>query len=326
MQPVTEVADELYALTPAEFTAARDERARQARQAGQRDDAAAIKKLARPTTSAWLVNQLSRQAPDQLGRLVEVAEALEEAQRTLAGDRLRELSGQRRLVINDLLPQAADIANRAGQPASAGVLDEVRATLEAALADSAARAAVQSGRLTKPLAYAGLGEVDLTAALALPASDTAAGAQRRSGRTQKPGHAVKPGSSALGPGTIAGAGAAGPGDAEPGDAEPGAAEDPAAAAARRAAETTHAAESDVEAAARALEAAEQQVAGVAEQRQFLRRRIQHLKRELGAANREDAELALAASESERERDAANRELRAANRRLDQARRAAAKLG
>jgi len=112
VQPVTEVADELYALTPAQFIAARDERARQARKAGQRDDAAAIKKLARPTTSAWLVNQLSREAPDQIGRLVEVAEALEEAQRKLAGDRLRELSGQRRSAINDLQPQAAAIASR----------------------------------------------------------------------------------------------------------------------------------------------------------------------------------------------------------------------
>ena len=62
MQPVivAEVADELYALTPAEFTAARDERARQVRAAGQRDEAAAIKKLARPTASAWLVNQLGQ--------------------------------------------------------------------------------------------------------------------------------------------------------------------------------------------------------------------------------------------------------------------------
>ena len=298
MQPVTEVADDLYALTPAEFTAARDQRAREAREAGQRDDAAAIKKLARPTTSAWLVNQLSREARDQIGRLIEVAEALEEAQRTLAGDRLRELSGQRRHVINDLLRQGADFASRAGQPASAAVMGEVRATLEAALADSAARAAVQSGRLTKPLAYAGLGEVDLTAALALPATKPVAGGQRRPGGTRKPGPAV-PDTEAVGA---------------------GAETDPA----RRAAEAVQAAESDVEAAGRAVEAAEQQLAGVAEQRQFLRRRIQHLERELGGANREDAELARAATESQRERDAAARELKAANRRLDQARRAAAK--
>jgi len=305
VQPVTEVADELYALTPGQFTAARDERARQARQAGQRDDAAAIKKLARPTASAWLVNQLSREAADLLGRLVEVGEALEEAQRTLAGDRLRELSGQRRSVINDLLPLAAAIAMRAGQPASAVVMGEVRATLEAALADSAARVAVQSGCLTKPLAYAGLGEVDLAAALALPVSRSTAGGPRK-------------------PGAIPETEATGTEPAQ--SAVSGADADPAAAAARRAAELMQAAETDVEAAARSLETAERQLAGVAEQRQFLRRRIQHLERELGEANREDAQLAHAASESERERDAMARELKAAQRRLDQARRAAAKRG
>ncbi|HUC22295.1 MAG TPA: hypothetical protein VMA73_06275 [Streptosporangiaceae bacterium] len=325
MQPVTEVADELYALTPADFTAARDERAREARQAGLRDDAAAIKKLARPTTSAWLVNQLSREIPDQLGRLVEVAEALEEAQRTLAGDRLRELSGQRRHVINDLLPQAAAIANRAGQPASAVVMGEVRATLEAALADAAARAAVQSGRLTKPLAYAGLGEVDLTSALALPAGQRTTGSQRTAGgqsKTRGPGNAAKRGRSALAPGTTSGTDVAG--TAPSGSSRTEA--DPAAEAARLAAETMQAAESEADAAARALEIAHRQVAGIAEQQQFLRRRIQHLERELGEANREDAELARAALESETQRDAADRELQAANRRLDQARRAMAKHG
>jgi hypothetical protein len=292
VQPVTEVADELYALTPAEFTAARDERARQARQAGQRDDAAAIKKLARPTTSAWLVNQLSREATDRLGRLVEVGEALEEAQRTLAGDRLRELSGQRRNVINDLLQQAAEIASRSGQPTSAVVMGEVRATLEAALADSAARAAVQSGRLTKPLAYAGLGEVDLSAALALPASKRTTGAEHKPVRTEKPARGATP----------------------------------AAAEARRAAETIQAAEADVESAARALETAERQLAGVAEQQRFLHRRIQHLERELAEAGREDTELARTSAEAERERDAAAHEVQAAERRLGQARRAAGKRG
>ena len=301
VRPVTDVADELYALTPAEFTAARDERAREARSAGQRDDATAIKKLARPTSSAWLVNQLSRQAPEQLRRLVEVAGELEEAQRTLAGDRLRELSGQRRQVINDLLPQAADIANRAGQPASAAVLGEVRATLEAALADAAARDAVQSGRLTKPLAYAGLGEVDLTAALSLADSEKLPGSDRALAGAGKPSRAPKPGSSVHA-------------------AEPG----PAASAAPSAAEKVDAAESEVAAASQAVQAAERQLGGVAEQRQFLRRRIEHLERELSEAKREDAQLARGGQEAERERDAAARELQAAERRLGQARRGAAK--
>ncbi len=105
---IAEVADELYGLTPGEFTAARDERARQVRAVGQRDVADAIKKLARPTASAWLVNQLARKASDQMARLYEVGEALAEAQRALAGDRLRELSGERRQAISELIPAAAE--------------------------------------------------------------------------------------------------------------------------------------------------------------------------------------------------------------------------
>ncbi len=166
---MAEAADELYGLAPGDFTAARDEKARQLRAAGQRDEAAAIKKLARPTASAWLVNQLARTAPLQMTRLYELGTDLQEAQRALAGDRLRGLSVQRRQVVSDLVAAASDLAVRADQSASDAVLGEVRATLEAALADADARTAVQSGRLAKALAYAGLGEVDLTGALAGPA-------------------------------------------------------------------------------------------------------------------------------------------------------------
>jgi hypothetical protein len=297
---IAEVADELYGLSPAEFTAARDERARQARAAGQRDQAAAIKKLARPTASAWLVNQLARDAPDQIARLVEVGEALEEAQRTLAGDRLRELSGERRQVINELLPHATDIAGRAGQPASPVVMGEVRATLEAALADAGARAAIRSGRLTKALAYAGLGEVDLSAAVALPASQPPDASPARGPSSRR-----KPGA---GPEASAGPAARG---------------EVAADKTRRAAGALAAAEATADEAASALETAERQLAAVAEQRQFLRRRIKHLERELGQVKDEDARLAREGQQAQRGRDAAARDLQTATRRLDQARKRAA---
>lgn len=286
---VAEVADELYGLSPAEFTAARDERARQARAGGQRDEAAAIKKLARPTASAWLVNQLTRAAPEEIARLVTVGTALEEAQRRLAGERLRELSSERRQVMNELLPHATEIARQAGQPASAATMGEVRATLEAALADAGARAAVQSGRLTKALAYAGLGEVDLSAAVALPAD------QRPAAATIRPASAA-------------------------------AKTHRAAEALAAAAEAVAAAETAAYDAGRALETAEQQLAAVAEQRQFLRRRIKHLERELGHAMDEDAKLERGGQQAERDRDTAAGELQAANRRLEQARRRAADGG
>jgi hypothetical protein len=243
---------------------------------------------------------------------VAVGAALKEAQRNLVGERLRELSTERRQVINDLLPRAMEIASQAGQPASAATMGEVRGTLEAALADSGARAAVQSGRLTKALAYAGLGEVDLTAAVALPGHQTPAGRKpvdktradsrpsERSGRRDR-GAGQEP---------MEGSGRHSDAAGVSQTAE-------ALAAAEAAAQTA------VENAQGALETADRNLAAVAEQRQFLRRRIQHLERELGQANQEDGQLARDSEQAQRSRDAAARELRAAIRRLGQAQKRAA---
>ncbi len=322
MQPITiaEVADELYSLSPAEFTAARDEQARQLRAAGQRDLSAEIKKLARPTASAWLVNQLARAAPDELARLFEVGQALQEAQRTLAGDKLRELSAQRRQVVAGLLPVAAGLAEQSGQPASAAVLGEVRATLEAALADPQAGDAVRSGHLTKALAYAGLGEVDLTAALALP-TEPASRAGRAGG-----GHGRGRGAAASG---AAHSGAAHGGTARdwrpsgraPGEAALGEADEGRLLAQAEADEGQLLAQAEAAAddAQAILDAAQRRMAGLAEQRQFLRRRLDHLRRELAQAKAEDAQLAQDVKDAERVAVDAARQLESAQRKLAQAR-------
>jgi hypothetical protein len=295
VQPVSvaEVADELYALAPAEFTAARDDRARQMRAAGQPDDAAAIKKLARPTASAWLVNQLARTESATMARLFGLGEELQEAQRTLAGDRLRELSVQRRRIIGDLMPAASGLADRAGQSASSAVLGEVRATLEAALADAGARDAVRSGRLTKALAYAGLGDVDLTGALGVPTrspeADAGAGAQ---------------------PAAEAGARRAA-------DASTRRAADAGA----RATAALRAARDAAADATAALEDAQRAVESIDEQRQFLHRRIDHLEQEIAEARAAHAQLAREASQAERRQAIAARRVDSARRDVDRARRA-----
>ncbi|MBO0832195.1 MAG: hypothetical protein J2P29_09515 [Actinobacteria bacterium] len=294
MQAVTlaEAADELYGLPPGEFIAVRDERARAARAAGRREDAAAIRKLARPTTSAWLVNQLSRGASGQLSRLVELGEGLQEAQRALSGDRLRELSAQRRQVVGDLLAAATGLAEDVGQQASAAVLEEVRATLEAALADQDARDAVQAGRLTKALTYAGLGEVDLAAALAQP---------RRPQR--QPAAAEHVSDSAERDAAAVSANAAVAADA-----------------------AVSAAEADAAGAAAAVEAAGRDLAAADQQRQFLRRRIAHLERELAQVRDEDARLEQDGHDARRRQAEAERELKAARKRLEKARQAAGGTG
>jgi hypothetical protein len=275
---LSEAADELYSLLPADFTGARDTRARAAKAAGDGDAAEQIKKLAKPTVSAWLVNQLMRDAADQMRQLFDLGQALQDAQRELDGDRMRELSAQRRQVIGALVPEATRIATQAGQPASAAVFTEVRATLEATLADPAAVEAVRSGRLTKGLAYAGLGEVGPGAvAAARPRGQSGSGRGKPTGR-----------------------GAAGPAGAD---------------AVERAQEAVNAAQADAASAEAAVGEAEQRLATVAEQRQFVRRRIERLEQELREAQAEDGRLGRDSRQARSQLDAAVKKRTVAQRRL-----------
>ncbi|MEU6230470.1 hypothetical protein [Streptomyces sp. NPDC047042] len=145
------VADELYGLAPGDFTAVRDERAQAARAAGDRELAARIRRLRRPTLAAWASNLLVREQPDETERLLQLGEALRRAHQDLDGARLRELSAQQRLLTFALARQAGELAAQAGQSISDDVRQEVQDTLHAVLADSGAAEQLAEGRLTKPL-------------------------------------------------------------------------------------------------------------------------------------------------------------------------------
>lgn len=150
---VDEIADRLYALPPEEFTAARDEEAKQADSAYLRK---AIMALRKPTAAAHAVNQLTRDRTDDVDALIALGDRMRAAMGTDATE-VRRLTEERRKLIADLLDP--DL--------SAAVQEEVSATLEAATADTDLAAAVRSGRLVKPLRYAGFGDMpDLKDAVA----------------------------------------------------------------------------------------------------------------------------------------------------------------
>ncbi|MDT4997719.1 MAG: hypothetical protein QOD45_1787 [Pseudonocardiales bacterium] len=162
---LADAADRLYALTPEEFTAERDALAKQARDDGDRDRAAAIKALRRPTVGVWLVNALARQRSGHLDELAELGASLRAAQDALAGDDMRRLSQQRQRLVRELVAEAADLAEAAGLSVSDPARRETEATLHAALADEAAADAARSGRLMRALSSSGLEPVDLSGAV-----------------------------------------------------------------------------------------------------------------------------------------------------------------
>ena len=157
------VLDELYGAPPERFTARRDALARQARADGDKDLAATVHALRRPTAAAWVVNCLARQAPDAVDGLVELGVRMREAQSVLSGSQMRTLSRERQQVLADLVRRATALA--AG-PVSPSVSQEVEETLRAAVSDEDAAAAVRTGCLTHGLSYTGLGPVDTATATA----------------------------------------------------------------------------------------------------------------------------------------------------------------
>ncbi|MFJ5730712.1 hypothetical protein [Streptomyces paradoxus] len=148
------VADELYALRPEEFTAARASAVASARTAGDRELAERIGALRKPSLAAWVSNLLVRSSPGEVEPLLRLGEGLRQAHQDLDGAQLRELSLRRHALIRALTLQARQLAKEAGHPIGEGVQREVENTLHAVLADPEAARAWAGGRLTKPLSAA----------------------------------------------------------------------------------------------------------------------------------------------------------------------------
>ncbi|MFC8452139.1 hypothetical protein [Kitasatospora sp. NPDC057223] len=148
---IDEVADQLNAPAPADFTKARDAAAGRARQAGDRDLTRRIKRLRKPTTAAWMANQLTRNHHDQITAFTGLGHSLRRAQHDLAGAQLRDLLVQRREVVAALVDQAREDARAAGHQVGSGPEEELAETLQAALADEQAARGLALGRLTTAL-------------------------------------------------------------------------------------------------------------------------------------------------------------------------------
>ena len=156
---MNEIADELYAVRPDEFAAARDEQVRKARADGLQALAKELAKLRRPTISAWLVNLLWRDQREVLEQLFELADSMSRAQAEAAGEELRQLMTVRRQLELSLLRRAHDLAREAGVNVTDTVEREAQETLAAALAQPDVADEVRSGRLVKPASYAGFGSL-----------------------------------------------------------------------------------------------------------------------------------------------------------------------
>lgn len=187
------MADDLYGLAPQEFIPARGEAVAAAKASGDKELAAEIGKLGKPTVAAWLVNLLVREQPEQVEQFVALGNSLREAAESLDGDELKQLNKQRRQIVLALVRQATALGRAQGQRASASVEDEIRETLEASLADPAVGEEVLAGRLAKSVKYAGFGgEFASTSSVSSGASGSSGAAPRRPAGSARSATATAP--------------------------------------------------------------------------------------------------------------------------------------
>jgi hypothetical protein len=140
--------DDLYALPPSEFTAARDALAKELK-------SPEVKKLRRPTVGAWAVNQVVREQPEVVDALVESGQMIRDALGSGDRETLRAATRARRDAVAVATKAAVKLAGESHR-------DAIAATFDAAAVDDDAAEVVRAGRLAKELpAPAGFGLDDM---------------------------------------------------------------------------------------------------------------------------------------------------------------------
>lgn len=159
------VADRLYALSPEEFTAARDAAAKDV---GDKALAVRIRKLRRPAVAAWAVNLLVRREGPQVEQALALGASLRAAADAMDADQLRALTRQRRQLTSALATTARGLARDAGVRLTDAATEQVESVLTAGMLDATAAEVVRTGQLLKAFTATGLDVVDPGELLAVP--------------------------------------------------------------------------------------------------------------------------------------------------------------
>jgi hypothetical protein len=167
-------ADELYGLSPGDFTEARDALVKQLRADKERELANEVKGLRKPTLAAWALNQLVRNRRKDVDKLLAAGRELQKAQEKLvaSGDRagFQRAATKERELVAELARDAAALAAEAGEGSSQGLEEKLAATLHAASLDEETAGELAAGRvLRERQPVAGFGGLELAPAPSKPA-------------------------------------------------------------------------------------------------------------------------------------------------------------
>jgi hypothetical protein len=142
----------LYAGPLGDFIRARNSLAQRLAAEGNRDAAAAVKQLKKPTVTAWAVNQLAHHHSDRISELVDATERVRHA---ADANELRAATKDRNRVISSLVDLGSDLLEAAGHGAGPAQAEKITQTLLAGSSADEYREELVEGRVTKELQPAG---------------------------------------------------------------------------------------------------------------------------------------------------------------------------
>ena len=150
MKKLDDDVDALFKLPLAEFTAARNALAARLKQNGQRNEANLVKTVAKPSISAWAVNQLYWRHREAFDKLLAAGERVRQASR-VAGKvaNMRGALDARRETLSDLSDLATSVLSDAGHNPAPDTLHRITTTLEALSAHASLSDGPTLGRLTQ---------------------------------------------------------------------------------------------------------------------------------------------------------------------------------
>jgi hypothetical protein len=146
--------DALFRLPLAEFTGARNTLAARLKKSGRGDEAARVKVLAKPSISAWAVNQLYWNHREAFDQLIASGERFHKAQASRGGGKIADMRtalDARSKALSELSDLATSLLLDAGHNPSLDTIRRITSTLEAisAMSELASRSDTpRPGRLT----------------------------------------------------------------------------------------------------------------------------------------------------------------------------------
>lgn len=144
-----EEVDALFKLPQAEFIGARKTLAARLKKDGLANESDWVKALAKPSISAWTVNQLYWEHREAFDRLIETGQRFRQAQTSRKMAAMREALDARREALSHLSDLATTLLRDAGHHPALDTMRRITTTLEAMSAYALLPGGPPPGRLTK---------------------------------------------------------------------------------------------------------------------------------------------------------------------------------